>query len=183
MIHTLPNEWQFWLISIAQGGGGQRQYQIEEIAGVGTVENFYQYYNALPPIHELKAVNGKRVSIALFLKEPKIRPAWEDTENEKGGMYYFNASEKISEIWFELLLYAIGGTIHEKMGLDPEDRVNGLICGPKKEPNFQFEIWVKKKSDQKNKNQQIEKFINEIINSVGIEKQKNIPVLFKAHKQ
>jgi hypothetical protein len=139
---SLRREWTFWVICTC--AGGQNQYQIEEIRRVASVDNFYQCFTALPKISSLKKVNNKRVSIALF--EERIQPAWEDKDNANGGSYSLVVpGEHVDEVWFDLLLCAIGGDLQNQFG--DKNKVTGLVAFPgnaKIQPQaYGIEVWLK----------------------------------------
>jgi hypothetical protein len=159
--HLLQENWQFWLVLFTRSPAGKSQYQIEEITTIGTVESFYQYYTALPKAGQLRNVNGKRPSIALF--RDGIKPAWEDPANVPGGAFHFLVPpDVVDDLWRDLLFCAIGGTLGDH--LTPPNEVNGLVIGVREvrchgsrdddqqwrradrsavEIHFGVEIWVK----------------------------------------
>jgi translation initiation factor 4E len=142
MDNLLESPWQFWLVLFTPGAGGHHQYQIEEIVRVTTVQNFWQAFTGLPALSELTHIRHKSVSIALF--RDQIKPAWEDEKNQQGGTYFLMVPKRfIDELWTDLLLSAIGGTLNDY--LNPGNSITGLVASPKLDEKYGIEIWTSEK--------------------------------------
>jgi translation initiation factor 4E len=164
MQNLLETEWQFWLVLFMPGAGGKHQYQIEEIIRVSTVQNFWQYYTALPAISELRQVNHKHVSIALF--RGQIKPAWEDENNAHGGTFFFMVPrDVVDELWKDLLLSAIGGTLHDH--LTAGNLINGLVVSPKQEGFYGIEIWTNTIESTDGGNSKMKAFLSRLESAGG----------------
>jgi translation initiation factor 4E len=138
-VKYLNDQWKFWLILVTRGDGPQ-QYVIEEIVTVTTLDNFFQFYQTLPHPDELKTVNQKRPSLALFRQG--IKPAWEDHRNAKGGAFAFRLpSAEVNRVWEALLFHIVGGSFDEVVG--PANKCLGIVVGPKWE-DYGVEIWMEK---------------------------------------
>ncbi|OHT15370.1 hypothetical protein TRFO_14119 [Tritrichomonas foetus] len=162
-------EWRFWLVLVTNNQRNARQYQIEEIFGFDTVEFFYKYFHALPKISTLRNVNGKRISLSLFRN--KIKPAWEDPENQTGSDYSFSIDTKIIEqkpelinkIWKSVILRLIGNTFDV---LPPDNEINGVVMTLKKDSPkiYELQFWLKAKQAEK---RSCSEFIEDVIKFVN----------------
>jgi hypothetical protein len=168
MARILDPEWRFWLVIVRALSGSPPQYSVEEVISVSTVEAFWEYYQALPGIHEIKNVNRKRFSIALF--RGQVKPAWEDTENANGGGYSFQVpSDVVDGVWEDLLLSAIGQTLGEK--LTAGNMINGLMVTPKKadpgaEATYDIQIWTRGREED-NPNSPMKAFLTSLESAQG----------------
>ena len=154
MENILQHEWQFWLITVV---GDTHQYMIEPIISVNTVESFYQSFTALPDVTEIKFIKNTKISIAFF--KGKIKPAWEDPKNAGGGHYTFGvAPDRAGDVWYELLLGAIGETLGQRFK-DHDNELNGLIIGPRYDSYYGIEIWTRKN----NENEEMKKYIKSLM--------------------
>lgn len=182
--YEFPDIWKFWLILVSSQQSS-RQYQIEEIFSFRISDYFFHYYHALPKLSELKNVNNKNISLALF--KDQIKPAWEDPKNQGGGYYSFTISlndkgeeekkdddekkadtnkelddlkKPIDKIWFFMLLRIIGNSLQEEF----KDRVsiNGIYMKLKPNNNaYDMQIWVGPSLREPNTDTD---FINNIVN-------------------
>jgi len=137
-VKYLNDPWRFWLVLVTRSGGG-RQYVIEEIVTVQTLENFVQFYASIPLPSRLKNTSQQRPSIALFRQD--IKPAWEDPRNEHGGAFSFMVRNGIDEVWEELVFYLIGGDFDKKVG--PGNKCHGIVVCPSKS-EYRVELWMEK---------------------------------------
>jgi hypothetical protein len=143
--NLLPETWKFWVILNAFQGG-KKIYQIEEIFAFNTVEAFWSYTAALPPIADFRNVNGKKVSLALFRGE--IRPAWEDKQNENGATYSIIVPfQTIEEFWETIMLYVIGGQMQKEL-FDGTPEICGLFVKCGQGGSFIVELWTKSDVDR-----------------------------------
>lgn len=141
--YVFTNIWKFWLVLVSSQQNS-RQYQIEEIFTFKALDYFFHYFRALPKLSELRNVNNKNISLALF--KDQIKPAWEDPRNQDGGYYSFTISllpnrTVIDEIWFHMLLRIIGNSLQEQF----KDKIgiNGIYMKLKPNNNaFDMQIWV-----------------------------------------
>lgn len=136
MQNLLAREWKFWLVEAAD-----TSYSVEPIFSVTTVENFWQHFNALPKANEIRRTAKQKISIAVF--RDNIKPAWEDEENKSGALYTFQVNgERVQDVWFEVLLGAIGETLGQKIQT-PGNALNGVIVMPRNDAIYGIEIWTK----------------------------------------
>lgn len=144
--YVFKNIWKFWLVLVSSQQNS-RQYQIEEIFTFKTLDYFFHYFQSLPKLSELRNVNNKNISLALFKEQ--IKPAWEDPENQDGGYFSFSVSiyekrEVIDDIWFNMLLKIIGNSLQAEF--KDSVLINGIYM--KLRPNnnsYDMQIWVKNK--------------------------------------
>jgi translation initiation factor 4E len=139
----LTSDWKFWLILFTRGG--RQQWEIEEIAGVSTLDLFFREFLRLPKPSSLKDTREKRPTLAFFKND--VQPAWEDTHNKRGGAYYLLVKEdEVDAVWKDLLFYAVGGNLtpgHCSF-LKDDDDVNGILVRPKKgNHEWGIDIWTK----------------------------------------
>jgi translation initiation factor 4E len=140
MTKLLRSEWSFWLILTSRVGKAN-QYSVEQIISVGTVENFWDYFQSFPKAHELRNIPSKRISIALF--RDSIKPAWEDAENANGGSYSFIVPPVVVDsVWEDLLLCAIGDTLSTHLTAE-SNVVNGLVVSPRMDGTYGIDLWTK----------------------------------------
>lgn len=161
--YVFTNIWKFWLVLVSSQQNS-RQYQIEEIFTFKALDYFFHYFRALPKLSELRNVNNKNISLALF--KDQIKPAWEDPRNQDGGYYSFTISllanrAVIDDIWFHMLLRIIGNSLQEQY----KDKIgiNGIYMKLKPNSNaYDMQIWVS--SEPKHDADFDREFINDIIN-------------------
>jgi len=103
----LRHEWVFWHDRNSNTNEEEWEDQLKEIAGISTVQTFWQVYNNTP-----FTTLPLRDSLHLFKKN--VKPIWEDPRNKNGGAWTFRVPKSNSqEFWKEILMMAIGEVLQE----------------------------------------------------------------------
>lgn len=136
VIHPLTNSWTLWYVKPPFDNKDWNEL-LTKVVDINSVEEFWGSYNNLPKVSELPL----RSDYALF--KTGIRPEWEDPQNANGGkfVYQFSSnSSNIDEVWLNILLSIIGGT----MDLSNKE-INGVFVNVRK-AGTRFNIWTKMKN-------------------------------------
>lgn len=105
--YPLRHEWVFWHDRNSNTNEEEWEDQLKEIAGISTVQTFWQVYNNTP-----FTTLPLRDSLHLFKKN--VKPIWEDSRNKNGGAWIFRVPKANSqEFWKEILMMAIGEVLQE----------------------------------------------------------------------
>jgi len=128
--HPLENRWTFWYDRRPQTNkrmpGEKEQYEsnLRPVGTVGSVEEFWRYYN-----HLMKPSRLDSNANYHFFKDG-IKPMWEDPANTNGGKWIvqFKGADKyiLDTFWENLLLGMIGETI------DVGDEICGCVVSKRK---------------------------------------------------
>ena len=132
----LQNRWCFWHNYYIGPGCTVEEYnaQLHNLCTIGTVQEFWSWYNHLPAVNEL------RPRSSYHLMKEGIRPLWEDEANENGGNWTIKVSNKdTSYVWLELLLAVIG----EQFSTTTNDEICGVTVSIRADGNNCVEIWNK----------------------------------------
>ncbi|XP_064486897.1 eukaryotic translation initiation factor 4E type 3-like [Ornithodoros turicata] len=131
----LKTPWTFWVDKTESRGVSAAQYRanLNKIYTVDTVQGFWQVYNNIPDVAELK------LRFTYHMMRGERQPLWEDECNKRGGTWRIRCSKAHSpEVWKELLLAAIGEQLEGAMM--PGDEVCGVsVCVREKDDVLQ--IW------------------------------------------
>lgn len=85
-------------------------------SNINSVKRFWQVYNGFENFSDKLP---SKDSVHLFLSG--IKPVWEDPQNAKGGSWTFRvAKAKASELYKEMCVLAIGGTLQAAVKADRE---------------------------------------------------------------
>jgi len=140
--HPLENKWTFWYDRRPQSNkrmpGEKEQYEsnLRPVGTVGSVEDFWRYYN-----HLMKPSRLDSNANYHFFKDG-IKPMWEDPANSNGGKWIvqFKGPEKhtLDVFWENLLLGMIGETI------DVGDEICGCVVS-KRKAGDKIAVWNRNK--------------------------------------
>lgn len=109
------DRWCFWFHKLDHDSWDVSSYWL--IYSFDNVKDFWRMYNNLPPVF----------TGMYFVMKDGIKPVYEDPRNLDGALYSFRiVKKKLQEVWNELLLSLVGGTLYP----DP-DVVNGVSINPK----------------------------------------------------
>jgi len=141
--HPLEYEWTFWYDKRpAQGKrlkGEQDSYEsnLRAIGTIGTVEDFWRYYN-----HLVKPSKLEMNSNYHFFKKG-IKPMWEDSANSKGGKWVLTFREKniLDTCWENLMLGLVGET------LDVDNEITGAVISRRKAGD-RIAVWNKNNDNE-----------------------------------
>ena len=124
----LERAWCFWFDQYIGPNKSPDQYRAAQtrIATFDTIQKFWQWYNHLPAIGELRSGSS------YHLMRSGVRPLWEDKSNVHGGSlsFRFATLEEGSEAWLTLILHMIGEcliTNKDINGISISTRRNGCV--------------------------------------------------------
>lgn len=99
------NQWTLWFDKYLGPGKTVEEYAaaMQEIGTFSTVQDFWRYFNNLPPFPKLPP------GASLHLMKKGIRPLWEDEGNVEGGTFSFKISKAhVDKVWLYLALGVVG---------------------------------------------------------------------------
>jgi len=141
MKHPLQHTWSFWYFENKKDCSWEENLQ--NIASVNTVEDFWQVYNYIDPASKLKS----GCDYALFKKG--IMPDWEDVQNSWGGRWLVSndrgglfTREQIDDQWLEVLFILIGEHAGRFAGI-----VNGAVINIRNKVD-KIAVWLSSQSQQ-----------------------------------
>lgn len=164
-IHPFSSSWTLWYVK-PKNPQVKEDWKdlLTEVVSFSSVEEFWGAYNNLPKVSELPFSSD----YALF--KTNIRPEWEDKQNSEGGKIVFSTKDsgpspsaiaaaaagaggaaantpltRIDEIWLNILLGLVGGTLD--VTNDPtvpasEQKINGVFVNVRRAA-VRFNIWTK----------------------------------------
>lgn len=144
IVHPLTSSWTLWYVQPSTAAKEDWKDLLTEVVTVSSVEEFWGAFNNLPKVSELP----QRSDYALF--KAGVRPEWEDSKNSNGGKWVYQFRDHkapIDEIWLNVLLGVIGGTMDttENPQVDVNDQeINGVFVNVRK-AGIRFNIWTKSK--------------------------------------
>ena len=103
MKHPLANKWVFWWFR--NDKSKKWEQNLEKIATVDTIEDFWQVHNYIEPASKL----NQGCDYMVFKKG--IQPDWEDFQNMAGGRWIANIdknSDAVDNYWLEIIFILIG---------------------------------------------------------------------------
>ena len=112
-----------------------------KVGAFQTVAKFWELFNNMPAIHHLHSdiyLDGKRV-IAYSLFKNNIRPEWEYNTNAHGsdwGCRQILSVSEMHDIWFALVLAAVGERIRNCIGVRVINKTN------RNRELHKIEIWL-----------------------------------------
>jgi len=141
--HALECDWTFWYDKRPTQGkrmkGEQENYEsnLRAIGTIGTVEDFWRYYNHLVKPSKLEFNSNYH-----FFKEG-IKPMWEDAANAKGGKWVFTIRDKniVDSCWENVVLGLVGET------LDVDNEITGAVMSRRKAGD-RIAVWNKSNTNE-----------------------------------
>jgi len=154
--------WVLWE-QISGDSKGQTSYtdQTHMVAQIGTVKEFWKYWNHLPQPSELlqqkkfvredEVTGQQHVVDAIMIFREGIRPEWEDKVNAQGGHFQFQLKPvigggQVDEYWNNLVLGIVGSTI------DPPGSITGIRLVDKlntaRIASIRIEVWYSNFDDK-----------------------------------
>jgi translation initiation factor 4E len=130
----LEHEWTAWY-DHSLPGRSSKDYEkgLFTVCTIKTVSDFWGCFNNLPSLQTLDNKCGFH-----FMKKG-VKPAWEDLENSKGGIWKFKLSKTdVQEMWKELLMSLVGDTYIDHL----KTPVNGLSVSLR-QGEFIVTVWFK----------------------------------------
>jgi len=141
--HPLEYEWTFWYDKRpAQGKrlkGEQESYEsnLRAIGTIGSVEEFWRYYNHLVKPSRLEINSNYH-----FFKSG-VKPMWEDAANSKGGKWVLTFKDKtiLDSCWENIVLGMVGET------LDEDNEITGAVFSRRKAGD-KIALWNKNNDNE-----------------------------------
>mmetsp|Transcript_21845 Transcript_21845/g.30547 ORF Transcript_21845/g.30547 Transcript_21845/m.30547 type:complete len:212 (+) Transcript_21845:202-837(+) len=121
------NHWTFWFDRYPGPGLTLEEYQaaLVKLGTVNTVQDFWKWFNNLPPIHRLEQRTGYHIM------KKGILPLWEDSSNINGGHLSVRFKKEYADlVWTRLALAVVGEQF--SWILDDSDDVCGITISTRK---------------------------------------------------
>merc|ERR1712025_1106224 len=132
MKHPLANKWVFWWFR--NDKSKKWEQNLEKIATVDTIEDFWQVHNYIEPASKL----NQGCDYMVFKKGNQ--PDWEDFQNMAGGRWMANIdknNDAVDNYWLEIIFILIG----EHAG-EHADMVNGAVINIRAKTH-KLAMWLK----------------------------------------
>lgn len=126
---------KFWYQHFIKGQGSYED-SLKPVGVIGTVEDFWGYYQHFKKPTELP------IGSYIYLFKEEVTPAWEDEHNKNGGAFVLRFEKsKSNRVWEDILLSYISAkaVIYEEM--------NGVRIKIKKD-YAEIDFWVSRLDDE-----------------------------------
>jgi hypothetical protein len=129
-MHVLSEEWTLWA-HLPQNSDWSLQSYIK----IMTARHVEELISLVYSLHE-KLIT----ECMLFFMRGNITPLWEDDENKQGGCFSYKVSQRIPDVWKNILFSVSGNTLTKEKAFN--STINGISISPKK--NFCIvKLWMK----------------------------------------